>query len=67
MTKKSKGHRIYGGDGSHWEGCHESHWDCLMAKECPEIAKEYLGGRDVHADRRKIIMEIRALLDKAYP
>lgn len=21
----------YGGDGSHWEGCHETHWDCRIA------------------------------------
>jgi hypothetical protein len=20
-----------GGDGSHWEGCHETHWDCRIA------------------------------------
>lgn len=24
-------HLSRGGDGSHWEGCHESHWDCRLA------------------------------------
>ena len=22
----------YGGNGSHWEGCAEVHWDCKIAK-----------------------------------
>jgi len=26
------GRYIHGGDGSHWEGCDESHWDCRIAK-----------------------------------
>jgi len=23
---------IRGGDGSHWEGCEDAHWDCRIAK-----------------------------------
>jgi hypothetical protein len=30
MVEK-KGRYIKGGDGSHWEGCEETHWDCKIA------------------------------------
>ena len=68
MTKKSKGHRVYGGQGSHWVGCEESHWDCLFRKECPSLFELIMGMEapfnEIH---KKSIYEIRALLDKAYP
>ena len=28
-----------GGDGSHWEGCDETHWDCKIAKLEKELAQ----------------------------
>jgi hypothetical protein len=30
---------IRGGDGSHWEGCEEVHWDCRIAHLEKEIAR----------------------------
>jgi len=30
---------IRGGDGSHWEGCEEVHWDCRIAQLEKEIAR----------------------------
>jgi len=31
MTE-TKGQYILGGDGSHWEGCENTHWDCRIAR-----------------------------------
>lgn len=31
MTE-TKGRYIRGGNGSHWEGCEETHWDCRIAR-----------------------------------
>lgn len=28
-----------GGDGSHWDGCDEAHWDCKIAQLEKEIAR----------------------------
>ena len=28
----------YGGNGSHWEGCAEVHWDCKIAQLEIELA-----------------------------
>lgn len=30
---------IKGGQGSHWEGCEETHWDCKIAKLEEEIER----------------------------
>ena len=38
----NQGHYIKGGDGSHWEGCEETHWDCKIAK----LEKENVQLRD---------------------
>ena len=29
----------YGGNGSHWEGCAEVHWDCKIAQLEDELAR----------------------------
>lgn len=31
---------IRGGDGSHWEGCEETHWDCKIAQLEAEIERQ---------------------------
>jgi len=38
-----EGRYIKGGDGSHWVGCEETHWDCKIArleKENARLQKE---------------------------
>ena len=30
---------IKGGDGSHWEGCEDVHWDCKIAQLEDELAR----------------------------
>jgi hypothetical protein len=32
QLKDANGRYIRGGDGSHWDGCEETHWDCKIAK-----------------------------------
>lgn len=34
-----KGFYIRGGNGSHWEGCEETHWDCKITKLEKENAR----------------------------
>lgn len=29
---ETKGQYILGGQGSHWEGCENTHWDCRIAR-----------------------------------
>ena len=36
---EAKGQYILGGDGSHWEGCEETHWDCRIARLEQEISE----------------------------
>ena len=69
MTKKNKAHRVYGGQGSHWEGCHESHWDCLLHKEYPNLYAILLECNllTIHKHVSSAIQEVRILLGKAYP
>jgi len=69
MTKKSKGHRVYGGQGSHWVGCEESHWDCLLRKECPGLYDLILGKPNILEvpNVHDVILEVRKLLRLAYP
>ena len=31
---------IRGGDGSHWEGCEDMHWDCKIAQLEDELARK---------------------------
>jgi hypothetical protein len=28
-----------GGNGSHWDGCEETHWDCMLVHQAKEIVK----------------------------
>jgi hypothetical protein len=44
----AKNHYIRGGDGSHWDGCEETHWDCKIAK----LERE-------NAELRKIVDQVR--------
>ena len=30
----------YGGNGSHWDGCAEAHWDCKIAQLEAELARK---------------------------
>jgi hypothetical protein len=51
----AKGRYIRGGDGSHWEGCEETHWDCKIAKlerENAELRKALIDTQ--HALRRSM-------------
>ena len=34
-----EGRYIKGGDGSHWVGCEETHWDCKIARLEKENAR----------------------------
>jgi hypothetical protein len=28
-----------GGDGAHWNGCEETHWDCMIVHQAKEIIR----------------------------
>lgn len=32
-------HMTRGGDGSHWDGCEESHWDCAIERLIQRVAE----------------------------
>lgn len=34
-----KGRWTFGGDGSHWDGCYETHWDCALVHLTARIAE----------------------------
>ena len=34
-----KGRWTFGGDGSHWDGCDETHWDCALVHLTARIAE----------------------------
>ena len=50
MTE-TKGQYILGGQGSHWEGCENTHWDCRIAR----LEQE-------NAELRSEIARLKALL-----
>jgi hypothetical protein len=37
----SQGHMIRGGNGSHWVGCEETHFDCAEKSKMEVIEKKY--------------------------
>lgn len=47
-----------GGDGSHWDGCDETHWDCRIARLEKELAI-----RDERIERLEKVLEQIILLD----
>lgn len=55
MTE-TKARYILGGDGSHWEGCEETHWDCRIA----QLEQE-------NAELRSEIARLKALLPEIDP
>jgi len=44
---------IHGGNGSHWEGCEETHWDCKIAKleaKCNNLEQENAKLKEANED-----------------
>ena len=55
MTE-TKARYILGGDGSHWEGCEETHWDCRISRLEAE-----------NSELRSEIARLKALLPEIDP
>ena len=54
-----------GGDGSHWEGCEDVHWDCKIAQLEAELARRN-EERNALADENRMLSErIQRLVDGA--
>lgn len=58
-------HWTKGGDGSHWEGCADVHWDCRIAQLEAELARRN-EERNALADENRMLSErIQRLVDGA--
>ena len=62
LMDKHEGRYIKGGEGSHWVGCEETHWDCKIAKLEEEIT-ELRAARD-EAERIFTAMNIDGIPDE---
>ena len=49
-----EGRYIKGGDGSHWVGCEETHWDCKIARLEKENARLQKAARNMIDKLNKI-------------
>ena len=49
-----EGRYIKGGDGSHWVGCEETHWDCKIARLEKENARLKKAARNMIDKLNKI-------------
>ena len=54
-----------GGDGSHWEGCDETHWDCKIAKLEKELARSEEERNAMAEDNRMLSERIQRLVEGA--
>jgi len=63
----------YGGNGSHWEGCAEAHWDCKIAqleaenkklRHALEVIADSNGHHDHSLTHSQLIEYAKDALDK---
>jgi hypothetical protein len=59
----------YGGDGSHFPGCEESHWDCRIKKleaENEQLTRQRDAARDGVGELTRMMMYRNELLDEKH-